>query len=63
MLKKVDTLTCDECGKAVIDVYEPATILMLGTVLCKKHGNVMENLRFHLPSDAEVPAHLVYVDH
>jgi 3-keto-L-gulonate-6-phosphate decarboxylase len=61
-MAKIDTLTCDDCGAAVFEVYEPATILLIGTVLCKKHGNKVEGLHFHMPPDAEVPAGLVYVD-
>lgn len=60
-MKLVDTLTCEECGAPVLEVYEPAIVLLAPKVQCKKHGGSMEGIRFHLPDDAEVPAHLRYV--
>jgi len=60
-MAKIDTLTCDSCGVPVWDVYEPATVMIPGTVLCKAHGDRLEGLHFHLPSDAVVPEAFVYV--
>lgn len=51
----MDTLECQQCGTPVLDLYEPVTAILIGTVLCPPCNGAsvgrVEGCHFWSPSD------------